>query len=101
MSATTMSTLPQDFFFARLTYPVQRGAGRLGVSKGESKSPLERFWLLFSLQKSIVKIMGETVQKIEVYYKMIGHIEIQKMKKLERKIYKEFWPSTSRTNSLK
>ncbi len=28
------------------------------------------------------EIMGETVQKIEIYYKMIGHIEIPKMKNL-------------------
>ncbi len=31
--------------------------------------------------------MGETVQKIEIYYKMIGHIEIPKMKKLEKERY--------------
>lgn len=30
------------------------------------------------------EIMGETIQKVEIYYKMIGHIEILKMSKLER-----------------
>ena len=28
--------------------------------------------------------MGETIQKVEIYYKMIGHIEIPRMSKLER-----------------
>ncbi len=33
------------------------------------------------------EIMGETVKKIEIYYKMIGHIEIPKMKKLKKERY--------------
>ncbi len=28
--------------------------------------------------------MGETIQNVEIYYKMIGHIEIPKMTKPER-----------------
>ena len=28
--------------------------------------------------------MGETIQKIEIYYKMIGHIEIPHITKTER-----------------
>lgn len=28
--------------------------------------------------------MGETIQKVEIYYKMIGHIEIPRMSKLEK-----------------
>lgn len=30
------------------------------------------------------KIMGEITQKVEIYYKMIGHVEIPKMTKSER-----------------
>lgn len=30
------------------------------------------------------EIMGETIQKIEIYYKMIGHVEIPHIKKSER-----------------
>lgn len=33
------------------------------------------------------EIMGETIQKIEIYYKMIGHVEIPRMSKLERESY--------------
>lgn len=33
------------------------------------------------------KIMGETIQKVEIYYKMIGHIEIPKMSKPEKESY--------------
>ncbi len=29
------------------------------------------------------EVMGETIQKVEIYYKMIGHIEIPRMSKLE------------------
>ncbi len=29
------------------------------------------------------EIMGETIQKVEIYYKIIGHIEIPKMTKPE------------------
>ena len=28
--------------------------------------------------------MGETIQQIEIYYKMIGHVEIPHIKKSER-----------------
>ena len=31
------------------------------------------------------EVCGEKVQKIEIYYKMIGHIEIHKMSKYEQK----------------
>ena len=30
------------------------------------------------------EVMGETIQKVEIYYKMIGHIEIPRMSKLEK-----------------
>ena len=30
------------------------------------------------------EIMGETIQQIEIYYKMIGHVEIPHIKKSER-----------------
>ena len=30
------------------------------------------------------EIMGETIQKVEIYYRMIGHVEIPKMTKSER-----------------
>ena len=33
------------------------------------------------------EIMGETTQKVEIYYKMIGHLEIPKMTKPERESY--------------
>ena len=33
------------------------------------------------------EIMGETVQEVEIYYKMIGHIEIPKMSKFERESF--------------
>ena len=33
------------------------------------------------------EIIGETIQKVEIYYRMIGHIEIPKMSKLERESY--------------
>ncbi len=33
------------------------------------------------------EIMGETTQKVEIYYKMIGHIEIPRMSKLERESF--------------
>lgn len=31
--------------------------------------------------------MGETIQKVEIYYKMIGHMEIPRMSKLEKQSY--------------
>lgn len=33
------------------------------------------------------EIMGETIQKVEIYYKMIGHLEIPKMSKPEKESY--------------
>ena len=30
------------------------------------------------------KVMGETIQEIEIYYKMIGHVELPNIKKMER-----------------
>ncbi len=47
------------------------------------------------------EIMGETIQEVEIYYKMIGHIEIPKMSKLEREsCIKEFRAKKRRANCL-
>ncbi len=45
----------------------------------------------FKLKKHLIivhhreEVFGEIVQQIEIYYKMIGHIEIPKMSKHEQK----------------
>ena len=48
------------------------------------------------------EVCEEKVQKIESYYKMIGHIEIPKMSKYEKKsLIKIFWTKKRRANCLK
>ena len=48
------------------------------------------------------EVCEENVQKIEIYYTMIGHIEIpQNVKTRAKKPYKEFWAKKRRVNCLK
>ena len=33
------------------------------------------------------ELFGEKVQKVEIYYKMIGYVELPRMSKLEKELY--------------
>ena len=42
------------------------------------------------------EVFGETVQKIEIYYKMIGQIQIPKLSRPEKDSYKKFFGRTKK-----
>ena len=47
------------------------------------------------------KVFGETIQRVEIYYKMIGQVQIPKLSRSERDSYKKIsWTHKKRADGL-
>ena len=42
------------------------------------------------------KVFGETIQRVEIYYKMIGQVQIPKLSRSERDSYKKSFGRTKK-----